>query len=69
MALDMGELKRIFTERWVIGVSRCHRRSFGLKCMAEVLEGNVMMRMMLIYMFVEDFIGGNGSDSFYEVES
>lgn len=38
--------------------------------MAEVLKGNVVMRMMLmIYMFVEDFVGGNGSDSFYEVES
>jgi hypothetical protein len=33
--------------------------------MAEVLKDNVVMRMMLMtYMFVEDFIGGNGSDSF-----
>jgi len=37
--------------------------------MAEVLKDNVVTRMMLIYMFVEDFIAGNGSDSFYEVGS
>jgi hypothetical protein len=38
--------------------------------MAEVLKDNVVTRMMLmIYMFVEDFIGGNGSDSFYGVGS
>jgi hypothetical protein len=38
--------------------------------MAEVLKGIVVMRrMLMIYVFVEDFIEGNGSDSFYEVES
>jgi len=38
--------------------------------MAKVFRDDVVMRIMLIiYLFVQNFIRGNGSDSFYEVGS